>query len=133
MQGSTDTIQDTGKAQRQYGLIRHYTYLNGDPCLVIRPVVPRLGATAFAVRQDDIWRWRTDVEDVRMVVHAAIKASNVLRLDHTPQTWTQIITVIQDGLDELHTMPPAPKEKRQVVGELEVFANGRRFTKDIYQ
>ncbi|WP_186293443.1 hypothetical protein, partial [Chitinimonas sp. BJB300] len=82
---------------------------------------------------DDIWRWRTDCEDVRMVAQAAIKASHLLRLDPTPQTWTQIITVIQDGLDELHSMPPAPKEKRQVVGELEVFANGRRFRKDIYQ
>ncbi|MGQ5525600.1 hypothetical protein ACUHMQ_20425 [Chitinimonas sp. PSY-7] len=133
MQGDAANLIDTGKAQQQYGLVRHYTYINGDPCLLIRPAVPRLGANAFAIRQDDLWRWRTDCEDVRMVAKAAVHGANVMQLDPTPQTWKQIVTVIQDGLDELHAMPPAPQQKRKVVGEIEVIANGRRFTKDIYQ
>lgn len=122
---------DTGKAQIQQGFIRHYSYINGDPVLVILPEVKRLGASGFAVKLDDAWRWRTDNEDVRMIIHAASIACQQFQLEVTPANVHAIISVIQDGIDELLTMKPKPVEKKEKNAELLVVLNGKTFTREV--
>jgi len=124
-------ILDTGKAEEQGAFIRHYSYINGEPCLVLLPKVKRLGATGFAVKLDDAWRWRTDNQDIRMIIHAASVACKQFQLEQIPQTIHTIITVIQDGIEQLLSMPPKPQEKKEINAELLVVMNGRTYTKDV--
>lgn len=115
------------KVQRVGDVMRSYQWVNGEPAMVLFPVVARtVQAGAYVICLSAAFKY----DDVHYLVRQAAIAAKVMGMDDTSFTIHRIGTAIHDGLHDLIIMPPEPNwskdlEKGGVMGDLEIKANGK--------
>jgi hypothetical protein len=119
-------------------LTRHYKYVNGEPHMLIGKgymhyAIPLQNAWVFriypgqpvypnemeALVYDDrmIPRDPTTQKAMAIVNFACTQICNILGIKPTIQNTAIITSFIEDGIEDLIKMKPAPEEQKKIIGE----------------
>lgn len=115
------------KTQKCGDIMRTFQWVNGEPAMVLFPVVARtVQAGAYVICLSAAFKY----DDVHYLVRQAAIAAKVMGMDETSYTIHRIGEAIHSGLLDLIVMPPEPIwsrdiDKGHVVAEMEIKANGK--------
>lgn len=113
---------------RRYGdLLAVFSWLNDCRALFLIPAV-RQRSPWFVVLEPAAHEWDDrDPKMIMMVISRAVKACDVLGIEATPRNARRIISIVNDGIPELLTMPSAqpPEFVPGTFGSLIVRADGK--------
>lgn len=112
----------------------------GQPLLILVPagnILRIKKPPSFAIRMRDLWMYSEDHNPLFVEHIKRVCATLVVLFDIEPITMQKLVSiasVIEEGIDDMVSMPPQPlTTEKKIIGEIEGSVDGKRFSADLTQ